>query len=71
MTSTTPHAALAPSVLEKHDVTFAKPGAVGLGGATEVSPGQFQVTDPQATNAPRRFYRVRSPQQALNQLALA
>jgi len=32
-----------------------------LGGVTEVSPGQFQFTDPQATNDPRRFYRVRSP----------
>ena len=32
-----------------------------LGSATEVSPGQFQFTDPQATNTPRRFYRVRSP----------
>ncbi len=28
---------------------------------TEISPGQFQFTDPQATNIPRRFYRVRSP----------
>ena len=32
-----------------------------LGGLTEVSPGQFQFTDPQATNNPQRFYRVRSP----------
>ena len=32
-----------------------------LGSATEVSPGQFQFTDPQATNTPQRFYRVRSP----------
>jgi hypothetical protein len=32
-----------------------------LGGVTEVSPGQFQFTDPQATNTSRRFYRVRSP----------
>lgn len=32
-----------------------------LGGVTEVLPGQFQFTDPQATNGPRRFYRVRSP----------
>jgi hypothetical protein len=29
-----------------------------LGPATEVSPGQFQFTDPQATNDPQRFYRV-------------
>jgi hypothetical protein len=32
-----------------------------LGAVTEVSPGQFQFADVQATNYPRRFYRVRSP----------
>lgn len=32
-----------------------------LSAATEISPGQFQFTDPQATNNPSRFYRVRSP----------
>ena len=32
-----------------------------LTGLTEVSPGQFQFTDPQATNTRQRFYRVRSP----------
>ena len=32
-----------------------------LGGVTEMSPGQFRFTDPQATNNPRRFYRIRSP----------
>lgn len=32
-----------------------------LGGVTEVSPGQFQFTDLQATNTPRRFYRLRAP----------
>jgi Kelch motif len=32
-----------------------------LGGATEDSPGQFQFTDPQATNSPQRFYRLREP----------
>jgi len=32
-----------------------------LGGVTELSPGWFQFTDPQATNSPQRFYRVRSP----------
>ena len=32
-----------------------------LGTATEVSPGHFQFADPQATNRPQRFYRVRSP----------
>jgi hypothetical protein len=32
-----------------------------LGSVTELSPGQFQFTDPQATNNPRRFYKVRAP----------
>jgi T5SS/PEP-CTERM-associated repeat protein len=32
-----------------------------VGPAIETSPGQFQFTDPQATNNPQRFYRVRSP----------
>jgi hypothetical protein len=31
-----------------------------LGGVTEVSPGQFQFTDTQATNSPQRFYRIRA-----------
>jgi hypothetical protein len=32
-----------------------------LGGVTEVTPGQFQFTDPQAANSVRRFYRLRAP----------
>jgi WD40 repeat protein len=32
-----------------------------LGGVTEVSLGHFQFSDPQATNNPQRFYRVRAP----------
>ena len=32
-----------------------------LGNVPEISPGQFQFTDPQATGHPQRFYRVRSP----------
>ena len=32
-----------------------------LGGVTEISPGEFQFIDLQATNNPRRFYRIRSP----------
>lgn len=32
-----------------------------LGGLTEISAGQFQFTDSQATNSPQRFYRFRSP----------
>ena len=32
-----------------------------LGSASEISDGHFQFTDPQVTNYPQRFYRVRSP----------
>ena len=32
-----------------------------LGGVTEIAPGQFQFTDPQATNSPQRFYGIFSP----------
>jgi alpha-tubulin suppressor-like RCC1 family protein len=32
-----------------------------VGDAIEISPGQFQFTDLQATNYPQRFYRVRTP----------
>ena len=32
-----------------------------LGSVTEISPGQYQFTDSQATNNPLRFYRIRSP----------
>lgn len=32
-----------------------------LGAVTEISPGQFQFSDLQATNNPQRFFRVRSP----------
>ncbi|HEX5221736.1 MAG TPA: kelch repeat-containing protein [Verrucomicrobiae bacterium] len=31
-----------------------------LGGIVEASPGQFQFTDPHATNSPQHFYRVRA-----------
>jgi sugar lactone lactonase YvrE len=31
-----------------------------LGGVTEVSPGQYQFSDPQATNTVQRFYRIRA-----------
>jgi hypothetical protein len=31
-----------------------------LGGVIEISPGQFQFTDPQASSGAQRFYRARS-----------
>ena len=40
---------------------LAQPSAswTSLGGATEISPGWFQFADPQTTNNPQRFYRIR------------
>jgi hypothetical protein len=32
-----------------------------VGSVLEISPGVFQITDPQATNTAKCFYRVRSP----------
>jgi predicted outer membrane repeat protein len=32
-----------------------------LGTPTEITPGNFQYADPQATNQPQRFYGIRSP----------
>jgi hypothetical protein len=32
-----------------------------LGAVAEISPGQFQFTDPETTNHLQRFYRVSSP----------
>ena len=34
---------------------------MSLGSATEISPGQYQFTDPQPASDARRFYRVRGP----------
>jgi uncharacterized delta-60 repeat protein len=34
---------------------------MALGGVIEISPGQFQFTDPQATNDGQRFYRAYAP----------
>jgi len=32
-----------------------------LGGVVEISPGQFQFTDPQATNGGQRYYNIFAP----------
>jgi len=48
-------------VLASTDATVALTNWTRLGAATETAPGQFQFTDPQASNAPQQFYRVFSP----------
>jgi hypothetical protein len=49
------------TVLESTNVALPLTNWTVLGTATETPPGQYQFTDSQATNSPRRFYRVRSP----------
>ena len=49
------------SVLTTTNLSLPLSNWMVLGGVTEVSPGQYQFTDPQVTNMPERFYRVRSP----------
>jgi uncharacterized repeat protein (TIGR03803 family) len=49
------------TVFAATDVSLAFSNWTSLGTATEVSPGNFQFTDPQAANHSKRFYRVRSP----------
>lgn len=43
------------------NVTLPATNWTPLGRVPELSPGQFQFTDPQATNHAEQFYRVRSP----------
>ena len=49
------------TVLTSTDMTVPLTNWTALGSGTEVSPGQFQFIDPQATNIPQRFYRISSP----------
>jgi hypothetical protein len=49
------------SVLATTNLTLPSIDWIVLGSATEISPGQFQFTDNEAVNCPRRFYRVCSP----------
>lgn len=51
------------SVLATTNVALSLSNWAVLGSATEtpLGSGQFQFTDPQATNSPQRFYRLRSP----------
>lgn len=55
------NAGLGFTVLGTTNISLPLTGWTALGGITEVSPGQYQFTDPQATNNPLRFYRLRSP----------
>ncbi len=48
------------TVLSSTNLFLAATNWTVLGSATEIAPGQFRFTDPQATNDPLRFYRVRS-----------
>jgi hypothetical protein len=49
------------TILVSPDLSLPLSQWTSLGSATEVSPGQFQVTDPAAQTNQQRFYRVRSP----------
>jgi hypothetical protein len=49
------------SVLGTTNLTLPLTNWSGLGGVTETAPGQFQFSDPQASNNLLRFYRVRLP----------
>jgi hypothetical protein len=48
-------------VLTTTNVSLPLTSWTALGGVVEISPGQFQFTDPQATNSPQRFYRAFAP----------
>jgi hypothetical protein len=49
------------SVLATTNMTLPQSQWTTLGSATEVSPGQFQFSDPQAAASQQRFYVIRSP----------
>ena len=49
------------TVFASTNVTLPFTNWARLGAVSELSPGQFQFIDSQATNASQRFYRVRSP----------
>jgi sugar lactone lactonase YvrE len=57
----TENAGLTFTVLASTNVTFSSTNWTALGGVTEVAAGQFQFTDPEATNSRQRFYQIRSP----------
>jgi len=49
------------TVLASTNVSIPFTNWTSLGGATEISAGLYQFTDPQATNSPQRYYQIRSP----------
>ena len=49
------------SILATTNVALPASNWTWLGVVSETSPGQFQFTDPSATNTPKRFYRARWP----------
>jgi hypothetical protein len=49
------------TALATTNVTLPRSNWTALGGVAQISPGQFQFTDAQAANQPKRFYGVRSP----------
>ena len=49
------------TVLATTNLTLPLTSWSGLSGITETAPGQFQFSDPQASNNVQRFYRVRQP----------
>ena len=49
------------TVLATTDVSLPQINWATIGSVTEISPGRYQFTDPQATNNSRRFYQIRSP----------
>jgi hypothetical protein len=48
------------TVLTTTNVSAQLSNWTALSGLMEISLGQFQFTDPQATNSPQRFYRFRA-----------
>jgi hypothetical protein len=49
------------TVVATTNISLALSNWMVIGKATEISSGEYQFTDTQATNYPQRFYRVRSP----------
>ena len=54
----TNYAGVSFTVLSSTNVTLPLNNWTVLGVPLEISPGQYQITDPQATNSPQKFYRV-------------